>query len=302
MFSAYFSDKVRVRIVRCKYVAVDYDDEINAVDCFTETYTVTGTQKVQVTAPSTSTEYVYIPCGTLQAEKGMTWADWLANAYNTTGYTTPIIKTSDFENVSYNEVIMEDKDYGFVVYELSGKWEFNNTIDFPSKTISQNINFIKLIDNTECKKIDVHVDRLMYYFGNTAESINYEGNWFVSNRTIDFGSTPQSVSKEFYEWFTANAVQQLPTITIDGIECPDLKDGMTWQYAIDNNLCASFSEYLSKRNHNLPVELKIHPVNGYPIFDASTSLYILDSSGNYQTPNNTIIAGEAYVTATGWPS
>ena len=49
----------------------------------------------------------------------MTWAEWLESDYNTTGQTNPQIKTSDFEDISYDEVIVEGKDYGFIVYELS---------------------------------------------------------------------------------------------------------------------------------------------------------------------------------------
>ncbi len=69
-----------------KYVTVDYDAEVNAVDTFIETYTITGTKKVEITAPSTSVDYVYVPVGTLKAEKGMTWAEWLVSDYNTSGY------------------------------------------------------------------------------------------------------------------------------------------------------------------------------------------------------------------------
>lgn len=96
-----------------KYVAVNYDAEIAAVDTFTETYTVKSTKKVQITAPSTSVDYVFVPVGTLKAEKGMTWAEWLASDYNTTGKTNPTIKTSTFADVSYDDVIKANESYGF---------------------------------------------------------------------------------------------------------------------------------------------------------------------------------------------
>lgn len=99
-----------------KYVAMpECDAEINAIKSFTVTYTVTLTKEVQVTAPSQSTSYVYLPIGTFQAEKDMTWREWLASDYNTTGTTTPTIKTKDFEDVSYDDVIVNGKGYGFVV-------------------------------------------------------------------------------------------------------------------------------------------------------------------------------------------
>ena len=39
-------------------------------------------------------------------------------------------------------------------------------------------------------------------------SITLTGWQDESYKTIDFGATPQSVSKEFYDWFSANAVKQ----------------------------------------------------------------------------------------------
>jgi hypothetical protein len=46
-----------------KYVAVDYDVQIAAVKDFTTTYTVTNYKQVQITAPTTSTEWVLVPLG-----------------------------------------------------------------------------------------------------------------------------------------------------------------------------------------------------------------------------------------------
>ena len=207
-----------------KYVAVDYDTEIDAIKIFTETYTVTGAKQVQVTAPTTSTEYVYVPAGTLKAEKGMTWAERLVSDYNTTGETNPTIKTANFEDVSNDSVILADKDYGFMSYTLSGTWQFNDTITSPKDLfVSESISFTyEGMINT-----DIYVgmycedDRsddwilINYMYIDTALSNQptyshevYCDRWHNTNyQTLNFGFEPQEVSKEFYEWFTANATK-----------------------------------------------------------------------------------------------
>ena len=100
-----------------QYVEYDADAAIAAVNTFTETYTVTETKQVQITAPSSSTTHVYIPVGNLKAESGMTWAQWLASEYNTTGEKEPTIKTSDYVDVSYDAKIVAEQEYGFAVEE-----------------------------------------------------------------------------------------------------------------------------------------------------------------------------------------
>jgi hypothetical protein len=141
-----------------KYVAVaDADAQISAVNTFTETYTVTGTKQVQVAAPSVSTEYIYVPIGTMKAEKNMTWTQWLVSDYNTTDYTDAMIKkvitnndgTVSYEDVSYDDVIVEGQNYGFMVYELSGKWKFVDADKLDLSTnFSQNINYTINIDGS----------------------------------------------------------------------------------------------------------------------------------------------------------
>ena len=108
------------------YVHQDVDNEINSIKSIFTTYTVIGTKQVEVTAPSTSVEQIYIPNGTLQAEAGMTWREWLASDYNTSGYAEPVIKTSDFEDVSLDETIIPGKNYGFVVQQDTGTLNTSN--------------------------------------------------------------------------------------------------------------------------------------------------------------------------------
>jgi len=106
------------------------------------------------------------------------------------------------------------------VYELSGEWQFNRDMgekySETTTTISQTIDFI--VDDTEnytemsfrisaasgASYSDYHV-----YYNDT---MAYSGETYVWNDSytydfslVDFGTEPQEVSEEFYEWFTANA-------------------------------------------------------------------------------------------------
>jgi hypothetical protein len=198
-----------------KYVAVDYDANIAAVKDFTTTYTVTNYRRVEITAPSTSTEWVLIPLGEMTAAKGMTWAQWLDSEYNTTGETAPTIKTTDFEDVSYDDVIDENKEYGFIIYKLSGTWQFNEGIvDWKWSSWNQKINFKTTRSGTtiECDEIVFVPNAMIYRKDGVAQAVPYgvqmeyfEWVDYDELSIIDFGSEPQSVSQEFYEWFTTNA-------------------------------------------------------------------------------------------------
>ena len=201
-----------------KYVTVDYDVDIDAIDVFTTTHTIKGTKNVQVSEPSSIVDYIYIPAGALKAEKGMTWREWLASEYNTTGETAPIIKTADFEDVSYDDVIDENKEYGFIVYKLSGTWKFNeNIVDWKWKVWSQKIDFKVTRSGTtiECDEIGFSSNAMIYRKDGLLQAAPYgcqmedfEWNNYDEVSVIDFGPEPQAVSKEFYEWFTKNAIKQ----------------------------------------------------------------------------------------------
>lgn len=211
-----------------KYVAVDYDAEINAIDTFTETKTVTKTKQVLITAPTSTTEYIYVPSGTLKAEKGMTWSEWLKSEYNTTGMKNVSIKTSDYIDVSNDSVITTDKEYGFVLYELSGVWTFNDVINeqFPSENdIEFEVKYTAMRDGGVAQEFALMrfcCNAFIYYVIDDGsrysdgsirgeEIFAYENSpygWTAEYyKDINFGTTPQAVSKEFYEWFTANANQ-----------------------------------------------------------------------------------------------
>ena len=209
-----------------KYVEVDYSDEIAKINTFTATITIKGTERVEVQAPSTSTEYIYIPTGSMKAEEGMTWGEWLLSDYNTTGFETPIIKTSDYEPVSYSDVIQAGKDYGFVFYRLNGIWTWNDEIEFTPATKPQTIYDEDIIftssNGEQFKGIRLYspegiMTALEYYmydapYGDAVGVMEYYRDeqkqwWYEEYRVMDFGTEYQPVSAEFYEWFTANAHQ-----------------------------------------------------------------------------------------------
>ena len=220
-----------------KYVAVDYEVEIGAINKFTEIYTETKTKSVQIGGASSTTEYIYVPSGTLIAENEMTWAEWLESDYNTTVKQGTYIKTTDFEDISTSSTIVADNDYGFMVYELNGVWCFNEKLEINQKLDLQEITFISGISN--CTAMDVFyaeytlpsgsiqkeislgfVDGTTNSLGNLVPICVYDEAIIVkpgatlsywkdsSYKTVDFGTTPQLVSEEFYEWFIANATKQ----------------------------------------------------------------------------------------------
>jgi hypothetical protein len=100
---------------------------------------------------------------------------------------------------------------------ISGKWQFNKTISIPAWT-SVNVNFTNFGGDL-CDGFYCHVsegestpDGMRATGSSTHPSYSFTFNyWELSDgensnyRVIDFGTTPQTVSEEFYEWFTANA-------------------------------------------------------------------------------------------------
>lgn len=120
--------------------------------------------------------------------------------------------------------------------ELSGVWKFNETITESGWAASADatkeyINFTayknddvptyqyigfnlqhyysgdKSWDNLQFLKTSTSAD--MSYVWAKPSTATYGLGWsYEKRRTVDFGSTPQTVSEEFYAWFTANAVQR----------------------------------------------------------------------------------------------
>ena len=59
------------------------------------------------------------------------------------------------------------------------------------------------------------------------QSNDGEYYWSYDTKTIDFGTEPQTVSAEFYEWLTANATQPTAKITYNGSAIANLFNGQT---------------------------------------------------------------------------
>lgn len=141
-----------------KYVDVNCRAEIDAITDFTETYTETLSRPVTITKPSSSTTLVYLPGGTMKAEEGMTWAEWLTSDYNTFGADTTTVWDSDYNEVALDTEIVAGGSYGFVVVEgeppESTKLEFPfewNTADVSGNTTVESLvkisNLIPSIDD-----------------------------------------------------------------------------------------------------------------------------------------------------------
>lgn len=119
--------------------------------------------------------------------------------------------------------------------QISGKWTFKDVLSAPSAAVDQELNFIvnthipsASVDVAfECSEIELRVTSTfdMYYYVQTS-SVDlsalgvtfphnfamYVDGWVSASygegiKTIDLGTEPQTVSPEFYAWFTANAVR-----------------------------------------------------------------------------------------------
>lgn len=145
--------------------------------------------------------------------------------------------------------------------EISGKWKFNDVLTVPSADgIEQSISFT-VSSNVEYDGNTYSLDFICSSLG-FAVMVNevseggylvdqcdllaqlgdvfprfvtlYDGGsgWRVSTygegiKTIDFGTEPQTVSAEFYNWLTANAVPVMASITHNGSTIAELFPGQT---------------------------------------------------------------------------
>lgn len=118
------------------------------------------------------------------------------------------------ENIGSGETPSEPEQEEPKEYTLSGTWVFNDTLKC-NVSVSANINYTSSL-STGIKHLYMEVNK----DGNSIDVI-YGGNGMIlgpvdvywdgwdddSYKTIDLGSTPQTVSKEFYNWFTENATR-----------------------------------------------------------------------------------------------
>lgn len=134
-------------------------------------------------------------------------------------------------------------------YTVSGVWVFNDTItlNFSSNRIYQSVSFTSnnksFIDftigsfnfeNEETGQRESVTNGIVYGTDDIRGiKVNENYHWLSSAyKTVDFGSTPQAVSKEYAEWLPLNARKRI-TFTIDGTSY-QAYDGMTWKDWVDS--------------------------------------------------------------------
>ncbi len=97
-------------------------------------------------------------------------------------------------------------------YQISGIWKFNNIINFPNEWV-ENVTYTSN-NKTYTKMVSIFPEYTVaqiWYDDDPIIAALPEWSWQemgVGYQTINFGTTPQTVSEEFYNWFTANATKQ----------------------------------------------------------------------------------------------
>ncbi len=143
---------------------------------------------------------------------------------------------------------------GEETYTVSGTWVFNEDLgtiqstEFPTTAVNFTSNGIAYTS------IWCEVGTVVY--GNTYV---YDMGWTnEAYRTITFDGV-QTVSKEFYEWFVANAVQQTIGFTIEGTQYfADV--GMTWeQWVASSYNTDGYIVYTDPYNKNKSIRPKNNP-------------------------------------------
>lgn len=107
----------------------------------------------------------------------------------------------------YNWLIANAVQEGYV----SGVWVFDESSPYSEVRMEQSVNFSFEVDGgvVNCNLMVADPNYLEYqpYTDETDGTAAYDSSWCLS-RTVDFGTTPQQVSVEFYQWLTAHAVKQ----------------------------------------------------------------------------------------------
>ena len=148
--------------------------------------------------------------------------------------------------------------------QISGVWKFNDVLNIPSgddsiggySGVFQRVNFTVSVNNTQlgidcvasCDYMsfvnpgdgDSYFNAISSVPDLSSYGLNYpallwcyvdsERGWYTDNygediQTIDFGSEPQMVSAEFYEWMTENASQPTASIRYNGYAITNLFAG-----------------------------------------------------------------------------
>ena len=125
---------------------------------------------------------------------------------------------------------------------VKGVWVFNDTVDIDSMPFSTHVNFNSYASNEygefttlygfSCISTRHTVNYLFDLDGGLYQTTVYEETtgWNdVRSKVVDFGSTEQEVSDEFYAWFTANATRQAdePEEEVGNIQINIAENGTT---------------------------------------------------------------------------
>ena len=207
---------------------VDFGTEPQTVSQeFYEWFIANTTQTIE------NTFYIHTDSGRLeyQYEPGMTFADFINSPYN----IDSLMYINDSGNININNALYGpfdysapnivkpeypiDKDayYGLTMsglkcdkYYLSGTWQLKDSLTLPSNTIQQSVTFTENILGTITSLTIYNNNNETYVEVNTESDdtyLVYTGTWENGSPIINFGTEPQTVSQEFYEWFTTNATQ-----------------------------------------------------------------------------------------------
>lgn len=127
-------------------------------------------------------------------------------------------------------------------YTISGKWKFNEVLTKPTKSFIDVTYFYSSADewNTQYKIIGGFHLGVMYYTYDDGDDASFDlyvykfesNSWLVEARIVDFGETPQTVSEEFYTWFTANATKTIDDLT-----------GTTWYVPSGWSVSAEYGKF-----------------------------------------------------------
>jgi hypothetical protein len=133
---------------------------------------------------------------------------------------------------------------------ISGVWKLNDSLVFSQGDIEESVNVsvdltyegvkcVAFVDtiyvDADAKEVSGNSYRVEPEGTTLEEGIGFgyfNGSWDWETwgdvvNVFDFGTEPQPVSAEFYEWLTANAVQPVATVTYNGAVIANLFDGQT---------------------------------------------------------------------------
>ena len=214
---------------------------------------------------------------------------WIGEAY----------KTVDFGNISQpvSKEFYEWFTANAKQYTLSGAWKLNDSLSL-DKEISENILFTSCNNEFNAMNIFAVNDSiftitytLVHPDEDYAEVNPYASHigWgYPIYKDIDFGTEPQPVSKEFYDWFTANATKgKLITFKVNGKEYNAI-EGMTWGEFIE-------SEYAPTTDEKYWFEVKSEHYVGYVQKGSWSNVHINTSSERAEWTSDTIVPGNDYV-------